>query len=83
MLTNRHARTHSVIRLLTLAGLLGACLPLLAPAQEAQLWGWVIDAQTNQPLVGDVSIIHPAQPHVQFFHARTDASGAYEMKGLP
>jgi len=54
-----------------------------ANAQEAELWGWVIAAETNQPLVADVSIIHPAPPHVQFFHARTNLTGAYEMKGLP
>lgn len=52
-------------------------------AQEAGLWGWVSDRQTNQPVVAEVSIVHLAPPQVRFLHARGNATGAWEMKGLP
>lgn len=59
------------------------CLVGVVIAQEAGLWGWVMDAQTRQPLVADVSIVHLQPPHLQFFHARTDSTGFYEMQSLP
>lgn len=62
---------------------LGLTLSGQAQGQEAGLWGWVVDAQTNQPLVAEVSIVHSVRPHIQFFHVRSNAIGAWDLKGLP
>lgn len=76
-------RHKGIARILSLAvfALLSAYTP--ANAQDAAIWGWVIEAQTLKPLVGEVSIIHLNRVHTQFFHVRTNATGAYEMKDLP
>ena len=54
-----------------------------ASAQEATLWGALKDAQTARPLVGDVSIIHPAPLQMRLYHAKTTPNGLYEMSALP
>lgn len=52
-------------------------------AQDAGLWGWVTDAQSQEPLAAHISVVHTQLPHAQFFHARVSSAGLFEMKNLP
>ncbi len=59
------------------------CVAAAAHAQEGTLWGSAKDGRTGQFLSAEVSIIHPARPHVQFFYAQSSPATGWEMRSLP